>query len=85
MTALKMKISSAFRKRLWGVKIPTQVILKRGRRKVFEDGGGGLTIVPVVDFPNLKRVVNFIYEGQISFGSQEELDEFSDALILLKV
>jgi len=54
-------------------------------RKVFEDGGGGLTIVPVVDFPNLKRVVNFIYEGQISFGSQEELNEFSDALTLLKV
>ena len=41
--------------------------LKRGRRKVFEDGGGGLTIVPVVEFPNLKRVVNFIYKGQISF------------------
>ena len=41
--------------------------LKRGRRKVFEDGGGGLTIVPVAEFPNLKRVVNFIYEGQISF------------------
>ena len=54
-------------------------------KKFFEDGGGGLTMVPVVDFPNLKRVVNFIYEGQISFGSQEELDEFSDALILLKV
>ena len=54
-------------------------------KKFFEDGGGGLTMVPVVDFPNLKRVVNFIYEGQISFGSQEELEEFSDALILLKV
>ena len=52
--------------------------LKRGRRKVFEDGGGGLTIVPVAEFPNLKRVVNFIYEGQISFGSQEELNEFSE-------
>ena len=38
-------------------------------KKFFEDGGGGLTMVPVVDFPNLKRVVNFIYEGQISFGS----------------
>ena len=41
--------------------------------------------MPVAEFPILKRVVNFIYEGQISFGSQEELDEFSDALILLKV
>ena len=59
--------------------------LKRGRRKVFEDGGGGLTIVPVAEFPNLKRVVNFIYEGQISFGSQEELNEFLGALTLLKV
>ena len=78
-----MKISSAFTKRLWGVKIPTQVI-SRGRRKVFEDGGGGLTIVPVAEFPNLKRLVNFIYEGQISFGSQEELNECLDALTLLK-
>ena len=84
MTAVKLKVSSAFRKRLWGVKIPTQVILKRGRRKVFEDGGGGLTIVPVAEFPILKRVVNFIYEGQISFGSQEELNECSDVLTLLK-
>ena len=67
MTAVKLKVSSAFRKRLWCVKIPTQSDLKRGRRKVFEDGGGGLTIVPVAEFPNLKRVVNFIYEGQISF------------------
>ena len=58
--------------------------LKKGRRKVFEDGGGGLTIVPVAEFPNLKRVVNFIYEGQISFGSQEELNECSDVLTLLK-
>ena len=33
MTALKMKISSAFRKRLWGVKIPTQVILKEDEGK----------------------------------------------------
>ena len=33
MTALKMKFSSAFRKRLWGVKIPTQVILKEDEGK----------------------------------------------------
>ena len=68
MTALKMKISSAFRKRL-ACQDSNSSDLKRGRRKVFEDGGGGLTIVPVAEFPNLKRVVNFIYEGQISFGS----------------
>ena len=40
--------------------------------------------MPVAEFPILKRVVNFIYEGQISFGSQEELNECSDALTLLK-
>ena len=40
--------------------------------------------MPVAEFPNLKRVVNFIYEGQISFGSQEELNECLDALTLLK-
>ena len=40
--------------------------------------------MPVAEFPNLKRVVNFIYEGQISFGSQEELNECSDVLTLLK-
>ena len=34
--------------------------------------------MPVAEFPNLKRVVNFIYEGQISFGSQEGLNEFSE-------
>ena len=28
MTAVKLKVSSAFRKRLWCVKIPTQAILK---------------------------------------------------------
>ena len=33
MAALKMKISSAFRRRLWGVKIPTQVILKEDEGK----------------------------------------------------
>ena len=33
MTALKLKISSAFRKRLWRVKIPTQVILKEDEGK----------------------------------------------------
>ena len=33
MTAVKLKVSSAFRKRLWGVKIPTQVILKEDEGK----------------------------------------------------
>ena len=59
----------SFQKKTLGCEDSNSSHLKRGRRKVFEDGGGGLTIVPVAEFPNLKRVVNFIYEGQISFGS----------------
>ena len=56
-------------------------------KKIFEseDGGGGLTVVPVVDFPNLKRVINFIYDGKVTVHSKEELGEFLDALTLLKV
>ena len=56
-------------------------------KKIFEseDGGGGLTVVPVVDFPNLKRVINFIYDGKVTVHSKEELGEFLDALALLKV
>ena len=30
--------------------------LKRGRRKVFEDGGGGLTIVPVAEISQFEEV-----------------------------
>ena len=33
MTAVKLKVSSAFRKRLWCVKIPTQAILKEVKGK----------------------------------------------------
>ena len=29
--------------------------LKRGRRKVFEDGGGGLTIVPVAEISQFEE------------------------------
>jgi len=56
-------------------------------KKIFEseDEGGGLTVVPVVDFPNLKRVVNFIYDGQVTLHGEEELSDFLDALVLLKV
>lgn len=56
-------------------------------KKIFEgeDEGGGLTVVPVVDYPNLKRVVNFIYDGQVTLHSEEELNDFLDALKLLKV
>ena len=42
-------------------------------------------MVPVVDFPNLKRVINFIYDGKVTVHSKEELGEFLDALTLLKV
>ena len=56
-------------------------------KKIFEseDTGGGLTEVPLVDFPNLKRVVNFIYDGQVTLHSEDELSDFKDALVLLKV
>ena len=56
-------------------------------KKIFEseDEGGGLTVVPVVDFPNLKRVVNFIYDGQVTLHGEDELSDFLDALVLLKV
>ena len=57
-------------------------------KRMFEesqDQRDGLTVVPVVDFPNLKRVINFIYDGQITLHSKEELDNFLDALTILKV
>lgn len=44
-----------------------------------------LTVVPVVDFPNLKRVINFIYDSRVTLHSKEELDDFLDALSILKV
>ena len=56
-------------------------------KKIFEseDTGGGLTEVPLVDFPNLKRVINFIYDSRVTLHSKEELDDFLDALSILKV
>merc|ERR1719370_1155918 len=57
-------------------------------KRIFEENQGqrdGLTVVPVVDFPNLKRVVNFIYDGQITLHSKEELEDFLDALSILEV
>ena len=56
-------------------------------KKIFEgeDEGGGLTVVPVVDYPNLKRVVNFIYDGQVTLHSEDEMSDFEDALVLLQV
>ena len=56
-------------------------------KRMFEsqDERDGLTVVPVVDFPNLKRVVNFIYDSRVTLHSKEELDDFLDALSFLKV
>ena len=56
-------------------------------KRMFEsqDQRNGLTVVPVVDFPNLKRVIDFIYNGRITLHSKEDLDDFVDALSILKV
>ena len=56
-------------------------------KKIFEseDAGDGLTEVPLVDYPNLKRVVNFIYDGQVTLHSEDEMSDFEDALVLLQV
>ena len=56
-------------------------------KRMFEsqDQRDGLTVVPVVDFPNLKRVIDFIYDGRITLHSKEDLDDFVDALSILKV
>ena len=56
-------------------------------KKLFqrEEGGGRVHVVPLLDFDILKRVVNFIYDGQIVLKSQEEHDDFMDALATLKV
>ena len=56
-------------------------------KRMFEsqDQRDGLTVVPVVDFPSLKRVINFIYNSRITLNSKEELDDFLDALSVLKV
>ena len=44
-----------------------------------------MTEAPLVHYPNLKRVVNFIYDGQVTIHSEDELSDFMDALVLLKV
>jgi len=56
-------------------------------KRMFEsqDERDVLTIVPVVDFPNLKRVINFIYDSRITLHSKAEFDDFLDALSILKV
>ena len=56
-------------------------------KKIFEseDQKDGMTFVPIVDFPNLKKVVAFIYDGRITLNSKEELNDFLDALNYLKV
>ena len=56
-------------------------------KRMFEnqDQRDGLTVVPVVDFSNLKSVINFIYDGRITLHSKEELEDFLDALSILKV
>ena len=56
-------------------------------KKIFEseDQKDGTTFVPIVDFPNLKKVVAFIYDGRITLNSKEELNDFLDALNYLKV
>ena len=56
-------------------------------KRLFEsqDQRDWLTVVPVVDFPNLKRVINFIYDSRVTLHSKEELDDFLDALSILKV
>ena len=56
-------------------------------KKIFEseDQKDGMTFVPIVDFPNLKKVVAFIYDGRITLNSKEELNDLLDALSYLKV
>ena len=56
-------------------------------KKLFqrEEGGGRVHVVPLLDFDILKRVVNFIYDGQIVLESEEEHGDFMDALATLKV
>ena len=42
-------------------------------------------MVPLVDFDILKKVVNFIYDGEIVLESREEQNDFMDALATLQV
>ena len=50
-----------------------------------EEGEKGVHVVPLVDFDILKKVVNFIYDGEIVLESREEQNDFMDALATLQV
>ena len=56
-------------------------------KKLFqrEDGGKRVHVVPLVDFDILKRVVIFIYDGEILLESREGHSDFMDALATLQV
>ena len=55
-------------------------------KKLFqrEDGGKRVHVVPLVDFDILKKVVNFIYDGDV-LESREGHSDFMDALATLQV
>ena len=56
-------------------------------KKLFqrEEGEKRVYVVPLVDFDILKKVVNFIYDGEIVMESREEQNDFMDALATLQV
>merc|ERR1719462_692131 len=56
-------------------------------KKLFqrEEGEKRVHVVPLVDFDILKKVVNFIYDGEIALESREEQNDFIDALATLQV
>ena len=56
-------------------------------KKLFqrEEGEKRVYVVPLVDFDILKKVVNFIYDGEIALESREEQNDFIDALATLQV
>ena len=56
-------------------------------KKLFqrEEGEKRVYVVPLVDFDILKKVVNFIYDGEIVLESREGHSDFMDALATLQV
>ena len=56
-------------------------------KKLFqrEEGEKRVHVVPLVDFDILKKVVNFIYDGEIVLESREGHSDFMDALATLQV
>ena len=56
-------------------------------KKLFqrEEGEKKVYVVPLVDFDILKKVVNFIYDGEIVLESREGHSDFMDALATLQV